>query len=203
MPHNFTSRRINPFIEPTAFETNWNHMQTGLGWLFLCTALFSFLYCISPLARAESLKFASILPERNIKLQFAKKEEPKTDRQKMLASACQKIAPNDPKCYCINNAVFKHDSSWATSGVGKKTNNPGNMRVPRLWKPSVSFTVYHSPGNGVFSKFKTLEDGITANVELYSRLYKDLSPGTLVDVWADGGGNAHYRGAVKSCFPTA
>jgi hypothetical protein len=118
-----------------------------------------------------------------------------TDRQVLLASACG----NDQKCACINNAIFIHDSSWATKGVGARFNNPGNMRPPSSWSPSVSFTVGQT-ANGPFAKFATLEDGIIANVELYKRFYADLPPQKLVTRWAGGGGNSSYRSAVASCF---
>lgn len=85
----FTVRPVTSYIEPSTGDILFNRVQTGLGHLLLGTAFLSFLYCISPLARAESLKFASILPERNIKLTF--KEEPapsedyKTQRLREMA----------------------------------------------------------------------------------------------------------------------
>jgi hypothetical protein len=115
----------------------------------------------------------------------------------MLTKSCK----GDERCICINNAIFKHDSGWATAGVGRKANNPGNMRPPKLWTPSVPFTIYHAKGNGQFAKFETLEDGVQANVELYFRHYaKYENADALVNVWADGGGNSSYRGAVRKCF---
>ncbi|HEV7278867.1 MAG TPA: hypothetical protein VGN57_01535 [Pirellulaceae bacterium] len=133
-----------------------------------------------------------------------KREAPKpvpapssTDPQTVLAKACK----GDAKCICINNAIFKHDSSWATKGVGKKALNPGNMRPPKTWKPSVPFTVYVKAKDDYFAKFETLEHGIIANVELYQRFYAHLpNADALVSKWAGGGGNANYRAAVRSCF---
>lgn len=100
---------------------------------------------------------------------------------------------------CINHAIFKHDSSWATAGVGARANNPCNMRVPATWVPSVPISRMQSV-NGEFAKFRTLEGGVTACVELYQRLYKDLPASTLVSRWTDGGGNQAYRSAVSSCY---
>lgn len=121
---------------------------------------------------------------------------PTGDRLALLKASCK-----DEKCICINNAIFKHDSSWATAGVGRKANNPGNMRIPRTWSPSVPLTTYHANGNGTFAKFATLQDGVQANVELYYRFYdKFETADALVDQWADGGGNWSYRNAVRSCF---
>lgn len=122
----------------------------------------------------------------------------------MLSKACK----GDERCICINNAVFKHDSGWATANnpngtpsVGKRALNPGNMRPPKKWTPSVSFTVMHVPGNGQFAKFETLEDGVQANVELYFRHYAHYTNANdFVSVWADGGGKGSYRAAVQSCF---
>lgn len=134
------------------------------------------------------------------KIQLQVPEKNLTDKQKFLRKTCEKIAPDDPECYCVMDNVFRQDSGWGTMGVGKKANNMGNMRVPSTWKPSVPMTVYHAAGNGTFAKFESVEDGIVANVELYSRFYKDLSPQLLLSRWVHGGGNANYRAAVFSCF---
>lgn len=132
-----------------------------------------------------------------ITLPKSSNSKPETDNQTILRTACH----NDEKCICINNAIYKHDSSWATAGIGKKVNNPGNMRPPRTWKPSVPFTIYNAKGNGQFAHFQTLEDGIIANVELYQRNYaKYETANALVSVWAGGGGNSEYRRAVANCF---
>jgi hypothetical protein len=137
---------------------------------------------------------------KKAKVAEAKNEEPKPKAQTgyntILASACA----GDGKCICINSAIFKHDSSWATAGIGKKTNNVCNMRPPKLWKPSVPFTIYNAPGNGKFAKFNSIADGITACVELYQRNYKHLPPAALVSRWTDKGGNRAYRSSVASCY---
>jgi hypothetical protein len=135
-------------------------------------------------------------------------ETPKTrvaasvnDPKAHLASACG----GDEKCVCVNNAIFKHDSSWATANnpdgspsVGKRANNPCNMRVPAKWEPSVAVSSLKT-ANGTFAKFDTLHDGITACVELYQR-YQNLSPSTLVRTWTNGGGSPGYHAEVSSCY---
>lgn len=116
------------------------------------------------------------------------------DPKDHLAEVC-----GDARCTCINNAIFKHDSSWATAGVGKRALNPCNMRVPSSWKPSVPMRKEASI-NGTFAKFNTLEDGITACVELYERLYKHLPAEKLVARWTNGEGNVSYQAAVSACY---
>lgn len=194
---NFSIRPLSGHKEPTAIESIAPQFRLGLGILCFVFALIGFVYCVTP-ADANGLVFTDKLPDAKLTLRLPEKKP--EGLQKVLAEACQTHAPGDEKCVCVNNAIYRHDSGWATAGVGKKTRNPGNMRVPSTWKPSVPFEVYHSPGNGVFSKFKTLEDGIVANVELYARLYQDLSAPALVSRWADGGGDRHYRSAVSSCY---
>ena len=117
----------------------------------------------------------------------------------MLDKACA----GDKKCICINNAIFKHDSSWSTAGVGKRALNPCNMRPPKTWKPSVTFKPMAVNQGGditYFAKFNSLQDGVTACVELYKRLYSDLPADKLVSRWTDGGGNKEYRSAVRNCY---
>jgi hypothetical protein len=98
------------------------------------------------------------------------------------------------------SAVFHHDSHFSTRGVGARTNNPGNMRVPSTWKPSVPFTVYHAKGNGTFSRFESLEHGIIANVELYQRFYSSFdSAAALTRTWAKTN-NPAYHAAIRKCF---
>lgn len=137
-------------------------------------------------------------PESPEQLHSSAKVLPTGDRLALLTKPCG----NDTKCVCINHAIFKHDSSWATAGVGKRANNPCNMRVPATWKPSVTMSRIDSV-NGEFAKFDSLEDGVTACVELYQRLYKDLPAEKLVSRWTDGGGNGSYLSAVKSCYADA
>lgn len=158
-----------------------------------------------PTASREALHFAPQARKVSVAISSpAKVEEaptsrpmPTGDRLDMLTKACN----GDEKCICVNHAIFKHDSGWATAGVGRKANNPGNMRPPKTWSPSVPFTIYYAKGNGQFARFESLRDGVQANVELYFRFYsKYTNADDLVDVWADGGGNASYRNAVRKCF---
>lgn len=75
------------------------------------------------------------------------------------------------------------------------------MRPPALWKPSVPFSVYRTTNNnGVFARFNSLQDGVTACVELYKRHYASLPPAELVSRWTDGGGQGAYQSAVNKCF---
>lgn len=141
---------------------------------------------------AEQLALSIDLPKSVPVASAIKVPEHKT----VLAEACE----SEEKCICINNAIFKHDSSWATAGVGAKTNNPCNMRIPKTWKPSVKVSTYYSPGNGSFARFDTLADGITACVELYKRNYSKLPPDTLVTRWTSGDNNREYLTAVYNCF---
>lgn len=143
--------------------------------------------------RIEIAKAAVSVPAPKLK-----PAAPTGDRQAMLSKACG----GDAKCVCINHAIFKHDSSWATAGVGKRALNPCNMRVPATWKPSVPMRSIKSV-NGVFARFDSLQDGVTACVELWQRLYKDLPADKLVSRWTDGGGNTAYRSAVRSCYVDA
>lgn len=117
------------------------------------------------------------------------------DKHAMLAAACG----HDKKCTCINRAIFVHDSSFATAGVGARANNPCNMRKPGSWKPKG--VVGQTKGAvGYFLVFDTLENGIKACVETYQRFYKDAPPRALVSAWTAGGGQGHYQAAVSACF---
>lgn len=145
---------------------------------------------------AEPLTFATKLPTKQIVIAKPTQAEEKGP----LDKACDTHAPGDSKCACVLNEIFKHDSSWATAGVGKRANNPCNMRIPATWTPAVGKPKKEYSVNGVFAKFATLEDGISACTELYARRYQDLLPEKLVSVWTDGGGNGAYRSSVKSCY---
>lgn len=167
---------------------------------FLMVPGFHALHC-SVVVCAEAkgnLTFKDELPTIHLSIPWPKRValHGSATHQDYLAMECE----GDAKCSCINAAIFKHDSSWATAGVGRKAKNPCNMRPPSTWKPSVKMGVYKSPGNGTFAKFDTVEDGITACVELYKRNYKDMPPQKLVSLWTAGGGNKHYRSAVSSCY---
>ncbi len=158
-------------------------------------------------SEAHAYSFVEKLPQRTISIVS---ESPVSHKAhsvkapekiaKALQTACTKTIPGDAKCPCVNAAIFQHDSSFMTAGVGKKTLNGGNMRVPKLWKPSVHLSVYHSPGNGDFAKFDTMEDGITANVELYARNFARYTTAEkLVKVWTNNTAT-EYVNAVKACF---
>lgn len=148
--------------------------------------------------------YAIVLPEPQTRKPVISKTVPKLKQApkiELLAKACG----GDEKCTCLNDAVFTHDSSWATAGVGMKANNPGNMRVPSSWKPSVPMGVYKAPGNGRFAKFRTLEHGIVANVELYKRYYKDASAEEMYRAWTatekwDARHPPAYLVSLRSCF---
>ena len=158
--------------------------------------LYLILHCslVTCVEARERLTFGS-LPSVRLSLPPARRIAQKAPH-KALADACG----DDGRCVCVNDAIFKHDSSWATAGVGKRTLNPCNMRPPVTWAPSVAFEVYHAKGNGKFAKFDTLSDGITACVELYQRNYSTLPPAKLVARWTDGGGKGAYTAAVTRCF---
>ncbi len=117
------------------------------------------------------------------------------DKEAMLASACQ----GDKKCSCINRAIFVHDSGFATAGVGKRANNPCNMRRPGTWDPK-GVTGETGGAVGHFLVFDSLQSGINACVEVYTRFYTDLTASQLVSRWTAGGGNANYRAAVSACY---
>jgi len=166
---------------------------------------FNILFAVTPaIPKVGALMFSPDISGRTIQIPFPIAESTKVEgelpkvieKKQLLALACS----GDVKCTCINNAIFTHDSSWATAGVGKNANNPGNMRIPKTWKPSVAFTVYHANGNGKFAKFSSLEDGIKANVELYHRFYKDLPASQLVSIWTDDDGDKNYHKAVSNCY---
>ena len=117
-----------------------------------------------------------------------------TDNQKLLNQACN----GDEKCVCINNAIFKHDSSWATKGVGARAKNPCNMRMPSTWEPT-GIIASTQGAVGHFAVYDSLENGINGCVELYSRFYADLDPYTLTTRWAQTH-DKNYHNAVASCF---
>lgn len=110
------------------------------------------------------------------------------------------------KCICINDAIFKHDSSWATAGVGARTLNPCNTR-PSANHPK-PFKVAYSK-NGPFAQFSTLDDGIISCVSLYQRNYSKLGPTATVKIWSGHSRDKNfpstpseraYVSAVASCY---
>lgn len=77
-------------------------------------------------------------------------------------------------------------------------NNPGNVRCLGDNSP-VPSTCVAVPGNGNFSKFDSLEDGVRANVDLYVRLYAGKGWTDLTYTWAQTKAQ-EYHDAVGSCF---
>lgn len=94
--------------------------------------------------------------------------------------------------------VFKHDSGWATAGVGARNLNPGNLRCLSPDSPWESSCVA-SPGNGHFAKFSTLEDGIYANVDLWNRKYRGKSADAIARIWAGCPQSKAYWDALRGC----
>ena len=120
----------------------------------------------------------------------------------MLDDACD----GDAKCVCVLNAIFIHDSSWATAGVGKRTKNPCNTR-PSDNHPR-PFTVEHTV-NGPFARFSTLNDGIESCVEVWRRGYQDKSAFDTAKIWTGNRKNKDYGkkkeerayiNAIGKCF---
>lgn len=103
------------------------------------------------------------------------------------------------------------DSGWFTGrnrdgslAVGGRFNNPCNVRCLDA-NTSLFASVMKCesvPGNGIFAKFNTREDGIAACVELYSRKYRGLNVDALVSKWANThrGRNPSYVESIESCF---
>ena len=96
------------------------------------------------------------------------------------------------------------DSRWATANnydgspaVGKRFNNPGNMRCSEAI--TLPYKCSQTNGNGWFANFPDLKTGIAANVELYSRFYAGRTPNNTVSIWAQSD-SSNYRQAVKNCF---
>lgn len=123
----------------------------------------------------------------------------------VLKEACDALAPNDDKCFCVMDAVFTSDSQWGTANnkdgspsVGKRFNNPGNLRCISTDSP------YHGqcvavPSNGAFEKFTTLKQGVYAAVDVYARMYSGLPAHDLTFKWARTI-SKDYHGSVKNCF---
>ncbi len=160
---------------------------------FLLFELFSY----SLPAHAQGLHFAATLPQKALHLKLGKIV---ADAPAALVKACDKHAPGDAKCACVNHAIFVHDSGFATQGVGKRALNPCNMRIPGTWTPAVGKPGKEHSVNGTFAKFETLADGVDACVETYARFYRDKDASTLVSAWTAGGGNREYRTAVSNCY---
>ena len=95
------------------------------------------------------------------------------------------------------SAIFTHDSQWCTAGVGKKTNNCGNIRSTSL---DVPWTVYRPVNNnGTFAKFPDIRTGILANVDLYVRKYMGRSPSEITRVWAQTKSGGYFN-SINECY---
>lgn len=125
-----------------------------------------------------------------------------TDKLAVLEKACG----GEAKCTCVNAAIFKHDSSWSTAGVGKRTNNPCNTR-PSKNHPNSHSTEYTV--NGPFARFASFEDGVQSCVALYRRGYEAKTAFSLVKVWTGHANDPkwpstpaerEYLSAVQACY---
>lgn len=98
------------------------------------------------------------------------------------------------------DAIFTHDSAWATAGVGKWAKNPGNLRCLSPDSPYKSTCVQSSNNNGWFAKFDDLETGVYASVDLYVRKYMGKSPDEITAVWAGSPQSGGYWQAIRACY---
>jgi hypothetical protein len=171
-----------------------SHIQTFINVTFVIITVLFLRHLVIGVKAQEPLTFNLPIKNWHISLPFKKASVVK-DKHTLLAMACD----GEEKCSCINEAIFTHDSSWATDGVGKRALNPCNMRVPSTWTPNgIIGSTQGSVGH--FAKFDSLEHGIQACVETYNRFYKDMPPKKLVSLWTAGGGNRDYRAAVSNCY---
>lgn len=115
-----------------------------------------------------------------------------------FTEACTELNPGDGKCVCVMLAIAKHDSQYATAGVGKKTNNPCNTR-PSGDNSYSKEGVYESHGNGWFATYPNLRDGAYACTDLYVRRFAGRTAKNLTDVWAQTKSKS-YHNAVASCY---
>ena len=107
------------------------------------------------------------------------------------------------------DAVFTHDSAWSTANnrdgspsVGKRFNNPGNLRCLTRDNPYARGGECRTvPGNGVFQYFpdETLQQGIAAAVDVYVRLYAGLDADAMTWKWARTQ-NGNYYNALRACY---
>ena len=95
--------------------------------------------------------------------------------------------------------IFRHDSNWATAGIGARTNNPGNLRCLGSDNPWQKSCVASVNNNGHFASFATLKDGIYANVDLWNRLYRGKGADNIARIWAGCPQTKAYWDALRSC----
>lgn len=126
----------------------------------------------------------------------------------MLQDSCARLATGDPRCVCIMSKVFAHDSAWGTANnpdgspsVGKRMLNWGNLRCLATDSPFEHECV-DTIVNGSFSKFKDVQTGIDANVDLYSRNYRGMPWDKLASTWARTPVDppSDYAKAIRSCY---
>ncbi|QGH72441.1 MAG: hypothetical protein [Siphoviridae sp. ctpQM7] len=117
-----------------------------------------------------------------------------------IAEACTALAPGDRRCECVNAEIMRHDSLFATAGVGKKLLNPANIRCIKPEDSVVPVSCVPSPQNGSFSSFKTLRDGTYAGVALYVKKYAGRHHESIVRIWAGNPQSKGYWEGVRSCF---
>lgn len=125
-------------------------------------------------------------PERIVNVSYTPSRVSDRARE-LLTGPCN----GDEKCICVNNAIFIHDSSWSTSGVGARSLGPCNMRVPSSWTPSVPLSSMWAK-HGEYAKFETLQDGVTACVELWQRFYEGKTAFATAKVWTGNANNKDY-----------
>ena len=117
-----------------------------------------------------------------------------------IKEACSLLAPGDRHCECVNAEIMKHDSLFSGAGVGKKLNNPSNVRCLIPEESIVKTWCVPSPHNGSFAAFNTLRDGTYAGVSLYVKKYAGRHHASIVKMWAGNPQSQGYWDGVKSCF---
>ena len=115
----------------------------------------------------------------------------------LIEKACSDILPRDPKCSCIQDAIFSSDSSCATKGVGARFNNPGNHRClgERGYLPSGCKKARY----GWYAEYQSLQESIVNSVALYGKLYAGKHPLEITRVWSSSL-SPHYVSAIQSCY---
>ena len=117
-----------------------------------------------------------------------------------IRSSCSSLAKHDPRCVCILHAIAKHDSAYASSGIGKKHNNIGNIRCLKEYGIVPSACAASLNGNGHFASFDSVDDSIIALADLYVRKYAGRSPDDITRIYAGNPQSSEYWKAVRSCY---
>ncbi len=114
-------------------------------------------------------------------------------------NTCGSLAPHDPVCACVVDAIAKHDSVYATKGSGVRFHNIGNIRC--LGSDNISKTdCITTPTNASFASFDTVHDSIVSLVDLYVRKYAGLSADTLAHNYSMTGQGSAYMKAIEDCY---